>query len=74
MKVLKSFHTLIKYNYHAQDEWNEVQSWSQPQPITNQDYEHINMVVMRFNYISAREVANMTNYDVNGMWQRNKNI
>ena len=25
MPVLKSFHTSIKYNYHAQDEWNEVQ-------------------------------------------------
>ena len=67
MYVLKSFHPIIKYDYYVQDEWNEVQTWSQPQLLTNQDYDHINMVVMRFTYMCKRG-GKHENYDANGMW------
>ena len=50
-----------------QDEWNEIQTWSLPQPLTNQDYDHINMVVMRFTYMCKRG-GKHENYDANGMW------
>ena len=48
---IQSKHMTIK----VQDEWNEIQTWSQPQLITNQYYyEHINMVLMRYTYMSKR--------------------
>ena len=71
MNVLKSFHPIIKYDYHVQDEWNEIQTWSLPQPLTNQDYDYINMVVMRFTYMSKRG-GKHENYDANGMWHGTK--
>ena len=57
----------INMTIKAQDEWNEIQTWSQPQLITNQYYEHINMVVMRYTYMSKKG-GKHENYDANGVW------
>ena len=70
MNVLKSFHPIIKYDYHVQDEWNEIQTWSLPQPLTNQEYDYINMVVMRFTYMNKRG-GKHENYDANVTLDKN---
>ena len=47
--------------------------WCLPQPIINQKYENINMVVMRFTYKCMRGGKHV-NYDANGMWHGTKHI
>ena len=67
MLCIEIISSVIKYYNNVQWEWNEIQSWSQPQPLINQDYDHIKMVVMRFTHMFMR-VGKQECYDANEMW------